>query len=65
MKLIDAVAALSALAQPSRLEVFRLFVRTGEAGCCAGEIAEQLAGHHTRKGKGHPHKSGLFGGLFG
>jgi ArsR family transcriptional regulator len=42
MKLIDAVAALSALAQPSRLEVFRLLVRTGEAGCCAGEIAEQL-----------------------
>ena len=29
------------------------------------ELLEQLAGHHTRKGKGHPHKSGLFGGLFG
>lgn len=29
------------------------------------ELLEQLAGHHTRKGHRHPHKSGLFGGLFG
>ena len=29
------------------------------------ELLEQLAGHHSSKGKGHPHKSGLFGGLFG
>ena len=27
------------------------------------ELLEQLAGHHSDKG--HPHKSGLFGGLFG
>ena len=27
------------------------------------ELLEQLAGHHSEKG--HPHKSGLFGGLFG
>jgi molecular chaperone DnaJ len=29
------------------------------------ELLEQLAGHHSRKGKAHSHKSGLFGGLFG
>lgn len=29
------------------------------------ELLEQLAGHHTNKGQKHPHKSGLFGGLFG
>jgi molecular chaperone DnaJ len=29
------------------------------------ELLEQLAGHHTRKGQRHHHKSGLFGGLFG
>ena len=30
----------------------------------AGE-PEQLAGHHSARGHKHPHKSGLFGGLFG
>jgi molecular chaperone DnaJ len=29
------------------------------------QLLEQLAGHHTRKGQRHHHKSGLFGGLFG
>jgi molecular chaperone DnaJ len=29
------------------------------------ELLEELAGHHTRKGHRHHHKSGLFGGLFG
>ena len=29
------------------------------------ELLEQLAGHHTARGHKHPHKSGLFGGLFG
>ncbi|MFN6339036.1 MAG: molecular chaperone DnaJ [Cyanobacteriota bacterium] len=29
------------------------------------DLLEQLAGHHSRKGQRHPHKSGLFGGLFG
>jgi molecular chaperone DnaJ len=29
------------------------------------ELLEQLAGHHTSQGQKHPHKSGLFGGLFG
>jgi DNA-binding transcriptional ArsR family regulator len=37
-----AVAALSALAQENRLEVFRLLVRAGTAGLPAGQIAERL-----------------------
>ncbi len=28
-------------------------------------LLEELAGHHSAKGHKHPHKSGLFGGLFG
>jgi molecular chaperone DnaJ len=28
-------------------------------------LLEELAGHHSAKGQKHPHKSGLFGGLFG
>src|SRR5579871_6594067 len=35
----DAVAALSALAHPGRLEVFRLLIRAGPDGMAAGEIA--------------------------
>ncbi len=42
MKITEAVAALSALAQPSRLEVFRLLVKYGKQGICAGDISEQL-----------------------
>ncbi|QDU74577.1 Cadmium resistance transcriptional regulatory protein CadC [Bremerella volcania] len=42
MKSKEAVQALSALAQESRLEVFRLLVRCGEEGLAAGQIAEQL-----------------------
>jgi molecular chaperone DnaJ len=29
------------------------------------ELLQQLASHHNTKGQKHPHKSGLFGGLFG
>ncbi len=39
METTTAVAALSALAHPSRLEVFRLLVRAGPEGLAAGEIA--------------------------
>ena len=39
----DAVAALSALAQDSRLAVFRLLVRHEPEGMTAGVIGEQLA----------------------
>ncbi len=43
MELKQAVVALTALAQESRLRVFRLLVPEGEAGMAAGEIAERLA----------------------
>ena len=39
MKPQFAVRALSALAHPNRLEVFRLLVRAGPEGMAAGEIA--------------------------
>ena len=42
MKINEATQALAALSQPSRLEVFRLLVRMGEAGMCAGEISDEL-----------------------
>ncbi len=35
----EAIAALSALAHPGRLEVFRRLVRAGPGGLAAGEIA--------------------------
>jgi len=39
METPNAVAALSALAHPGRLEVFRLLVRAGPEGMAAGDIA--------------------------
>jgi ArsR family transcriptional regulator, arsenate/arsenite/antimonite-responsive transcriptional repressor len=42
MELRQAVAALTALAQETRLRIFRLLVPCGETGVPAGEIAEQL-----------------------
>ena len=42
MKSKTAVAALSALAQENRLEVFRLLVQAGAPGLPAGQIAEKL-----------------------
>lgn len=38
----QALTALSALGQPTRLEVFRLLVKNGPDGLIAGEIAERL-----------------------
>jgi ArsR family transcriptional regulator, arsenate/arsenite/antimonite-responsive transcriptional repressor len=38
----DAVAALAALAQENRLDVFRLLVRAGPEGLPAGRVAEEL-----------------------
>lgn len=43
METKDAVAALSALAQDSRLAVFRLLLRYEPEGLTAGVIGEQLA----------------------
>ena len=40
--MLNAVSALSALAQESRLEIFRLLVQTGGNGIPAGKIGEQL-----------------------
>jgi ArsR family transcriptional regulator, arsenate/arsenite/antimonite-responsive transcriptional repressor len=42
MKKKDAVAALAALAQDSRLDAFRLLVRAGPEGMPAGQVAEAL-----------------------
>jgi ArsR family transcriptional regulator len=42
METLDAVAALGALAQESRLQVFRLLVQAGTDGLPAGQIAERL-----------------------
>jgi DNA-binding transcriptional ArsR family regulator len=38
----QAIRALSALAHESRLRIFRLLVKQGEAGLAAGRIAEEL-----------------------
>ncbi len=43
MQLKQAVISLTALAQESRLRVFRLPVPAGEEGLPAGEIAERLS----------------------
>jgi ArsR family transcriptional regulator len=42
MKIDTAVTRLAALAQGSRLSVFRLLVEKGPDGMAAGEIAERL-----------------------
>jgi DNA-binding transcriptional ArsR family regulator len=42
MEITAAVGALGALAQESRLKVFRLLVRSGPSGLAAGEIAKTL-----------------------
>jgi DNA-binding transcriptional ArsR family regulator len=43
MKIEMAVGALAALAQESRLSVFRLLVQAGKEGIAAGKLGEQLA----------------------
>jgi DNA-binding transcriptional ArsR family regulator len=42
MESSETVAALEALAQESRLAIFRLLVAAGPAGCPAGRIAEEI-----------------------
>src|ERR1700730_7086112 len=42
MEKTDAVAALAALAQDNRLEIFRLLVQAGPEGMPAGAVAEAL-----------------------
>jgi DNA-binding transcriptional ArsR family regulator len=43
MEMTDAIKRLSALAQESRLEVFRLLVKAGPEGKAAGDIARNLS----------------------
>ena len=42
MKSKEAVGALAALAQDSRLQVYRLLVQAGPEGLAAGDIAERV-----------------------
>ena len=42
MEKSDVLAALSALAQETRLDIFRLLVQAGSEGLAAGQIGEQL-----------------------
>ena len=42
MKIKNAVEALSALAQESRLSIFRLLVQAGKEGVAAGVLGEKL-----------------------
>lgn len=42
MKSAQVVTALSALAQPTRLAIFRLLVERGPEGVAAGQVAEKL-----------------------
>jgi ArsR family transcriptional regulator len=43
MEKTDTIAALAALAQENRLDVFRLLVQAGPAGLAAGAVAAKLA----------------------
>ncbi|MGH6736779.1 MAG: ArsR/SmtB family transcription factor [Methyloceanibacter sp.] len=47
MDVSTAASALGALAQESRLKVFRLLVRAGRSGMAAGDIARALAVPHN------------------
>src|SRR5271155_1475295 len=42
MKKLDALAALAALAQDNRLDMYRLLVQAGPEGMPAGRVAEEL-----------------------
>ncbi len=42
MEITAAITALAALAQETRLKVFRLLVRSGPSGLAAGDIARKL-----------------------
>ncbi len=43
MKPVQVVKALGALAQPTRLAIFRLLVEAGQGGMAAGKISEKLS----------------------
>ena len=58
MEMIDAVGALSALAQETRLAIFHALVKAGPTGMAAGKIAQKLtlpaptASFHLKELKG-------------
>jgi len=70
MELLDAVEALSALAQESRLSIYRLLVEAGPEGLSAGRIGEALKlppatlsfhlSHLTRAGLAQSRQDGRF-----
>lgn len=43
MKIMEVTSILDALAQETRLKVFRILVKNSETGICPCEIAEELA----------------------
>jgi DNA-binding transcriptional ArsR family regulator len=43
----QSLAALSALSQETRLDIFRLLMRTEPSGMCAGEIADAVNGRQN------------------
>ena len=45
MKMSEAISVLTALAQESRLEIFRFLIEVGPAGAPAGRIGDKLAVH--------------------
>jgi ArsR family transcriptional regulator len=47
MEIELALSALNALAQESRLKVFRLLMQSGSAGMAAGDIARKLGVPHN------------------
>lgn len=47
MEILDALAALSALSQETRLKAFKLLVEYGHSGVAAGELATQLDVPHN------------------
>jgi DNA-binding transcriptional ArsR family regulator len=42
MEMNSAIEAFGALAQPTRLAVFRMLVKAGAKGVCSGELGESL-----------------------
>ena len=70
MKTEQVIDALAALAQRSRLEIFKLLVETGPKGLAAGALSQKLdvppatlsfhLAHLARAGLAHPRQEGRF-----
>ena len=70
MEMTDAVEALAALAQETRLKVYRLLVEAGPEGLSAGRISDELSlppatlsfhlAHLSRAGLAHSRQDGRF-----